>query len=186
MKAKAGRAYTWVYIQSPGIVCFFVMVNAVGKKCSEVERAYIAGLFDADGAIMALIERHKEKRHGFRVRVHIKLTQHDREILDWVQIKLHSGIVRANRFGTERQTFDLHIRDKKQAENVLMLLKSYIRVKHRQARIALDILRYRVTTEKDLLHVARLADTLSRFNVRSKNRRKNFASKIQKHLSCND
>lgn len=51
------------------------MVGSVGKGCSEVDRAYIAGLFDCDGAIMASIESHKEKKYGFRVRVILKLTQ---------------------------------------------------------------------------------------------------------------
>ena len=37
-------------------------VHPVGKRLSEVERAYIAGFLDADGAIMASIERHPEKK----------------------------------------------------------------------------------------------------------------------------
>ena len=85
--------------------------NAVGKKCTEVERAYIAGFLDADGAIMAVIEPHTGKQHGFRVRLSLKVTQHDRKILDWIRRKIEVGIVRANRLGTHLQTFDLHIRD---------------------------------------------------------------------------
>jgi len=37
-----------------------------------------------------------------------------------------------------------------------------------------------------LLKIARLADALSRLNVRSKNRRKNFVAMIQKNPSSND
>lgn len=88
-----------------------MVVNAVGKRCSEVERAYVAGFLDADGAIMAIIERHREKRFGFRIRVMLKITQRDRSILDWMHTKLGVGRVRANRFGDLRQTFDLHILD---------------------------------------------------------------------------
>ena len=158
----------------------------MGKGCSEVERAYIAGFLDADGAIMAVIERHREKRHGFRVRVALKVTQHDRKILDWIQRTLRVGIVRANRLGDTRQTFDLHIRDRADVREVLVTLLSYLRVKRRQADMALRILDQTIESKKDLIRAARLADALSRFNVRSKSRRKNFVSKIQEHLSPND
>lgn len=49
----------------------------MGKKCSEVERAYLAGFLGADGVIMALIEKHSEKHFKFRVRVRVvvKITQ---------------------------------------------------------------------------------------------------------------
>ena len=160
--------------------------NAVGKSCSEVERAYIAGFLDADGAIMAVIEKHREKRFGFRVRVALKVTQHSREILDWIQRMLRVGIVRANRLGDSRQTFDLHIRDRSDVRKVLEMLMPHLRVKIAQARIAIQILDSDIKSEQDLIRNARLADALSRFNVRSKNRRKNFVSKIQEHLSPND
>ncbi len=160
--------------------------NAVGKKCTEVERAYIAGFLDADGAIMATVEPHHEKRHKFRVRVSLKVTQHDRKILDWIRKKLEVGIVRANRPGTHLQTFDVHIRDQAHVSEVLELLSPYLRVKREQARRARTILSHTRTTKKAILHVARLADALSKFNVRSKNRRKNFAAKVEAHFSPND
>ena len=158
----------------------------MGKRCSEVERAYIAGFLDADGAVMAVIEKHQEKRFGFRVRVALKVTQRDRKILDWIQRTMHAGIVRANRLGDTRQTFDLHIRDRGEVREVLEMLMPHLRVKIAQARTALEILDSDIRSERDLIRVARLADALSRFNVRSKNRRKNFVSKIQEHLSPND
>ena len=160
--------------------------NAVGKKCSEVERAYIAGFLDADGAIMAVIEPHIEKRYKFRVRVALKITQHDRKILDWIRKVLSVGIVRANRLGQKGQTFDLHIRDRIQVQTMLKLLMPHLRVKERQAEMALEILSRKIESSKDLIKNARLADASSRFNVRSKNRRKNFVTKIQEHLSPND
>ena len=45
------------------------MVHPVGKTIPEVNKAYLAGFLDGDGAIMALLERHPAKRFGFRVRV---------------------------------------------------------------------------------------------------------------------
>jgi hypothetical protein len=160
--------------------------NAVGKSCSEVERAYIAGFLDADGAVMASIEKHKEKRFGFRVRVALKITQHDRKILDWIQRTIRAGSVRANRPGNIRQTYDLLIRDRSDVRTVLLVLLPYLRTKRKQAQMVLQILDREVKNETDLIRNARLADALSRFNVRSKNRRKNFVIKIQEHLSPND
>ncbi|MBI2409452.1 LAGLIDADG family homing endonuclease [Candidatus Kaiserbacteria bacterium] len=160
--------------------------NTVGKRCSEVERAYIAGFMDADGAIMACIERHPLKRYGFRVRVVVKITQHDREVLDWMRRKLAVGAVRANRPGTIAQTFDLLIRDQQHARAVLHITMPFLRAKRRQAKIAMLILDQKIESSKNLIQIARLADTLSKFNVRSKNRRKNFTAKIQEHISPND
>lgn len=158
----------------------------MGKKCSEVELAYIAGFLDADGAIMATIEKHSGKRFGFRVRLEVKVTQHSREILDWMHEILGIGIVRANRLASDRQTFDLHIRDRVQVRYVLLLLLPYIRVKRKQADIALEIIDLAVDNLENMVQSAQLADALSRFNVRSKNRRKNFVAKVQEHLSPND
>ncbi len=160
--------------------------NAVGKKCSEVERAYIAGFLDADGAIMALIEPHSEKQYKFRVRVAIKITQQDRKVLDWIRTVLAVGIVRANRAGTSRQTFDLHIRDQAHVQKILTSLLPFIRVKKRQAEMALEIVNSKIITSEDLLKNARIADALSQLNVRSKNRRKNFVAKVEEYLSPND
>ena len=65
--------------------------SAVGKECSEVERAYLAGLIDGDGAIMAVIEPHNEKKFRFRVRIELKITQKDRESLDFIPLILGCG-----------------------------------------------------------------------------------------------
>ena len=53
----------------------------MGKMNSEVDQAYLAGLIDGDGAIMATIEKHSEKKFGFRVRVEVKITQKESNVL---------------------------------------------------------------------------------------------------------
>src|SRR5581483_1293468 len=136
------------------------MVGSVGKGCSEVDRAYIAGLIDCDGAIMALIESHKEKRFGFRVRVIIKLTQKNPALLQWIHTVLGIGSIRKN-----RTTFDWILRDQQHCGDVLNLIQTYSRGKQRQVELALQILQTPVCSELDLLTKARLADTLSGFNV---------------------
>ena len=157
------------------------MVSSVGKGCSEADRAYIAGLIDCDGAIMASIESHKEKKFGFRVRIIIQFTQKNPQLLQWIQSLLGVGIIAKN-----RTTFDWIVRDQQICKEILELIQVYSRGKSQQVKIGLQILQTTISSKEDLLFVARLADTLSSFNIRSFGRRKNYASKIQEHFSSND
>ena len=157
------------------------MVSSVGKGCSEADRAYIAGLIDCDGAIMASIESHKEKKFGFRVRIIIQFTQKNPQLLQWIQSLLGVGIIAKN-----RTTFDWIVRDQQICKEILELIQVYSRGKSQQVKIGLQILQTTISSREDLLFVARLADTLSSFNIRSFGRRKNYASKIQEHFSSND
>ena len=69
---------------------------------------------------------------------------------------------------------------------MLNIVQRYIKGKSPQVRLALEILSTSIKSKEDLLRVARLADTLSGYNVRSFGRRKNYTSKIQEHTSSND
>ncbi len=149
-------------------------VNPVGKRLSEVERAYIAGFLDADGAIMATIERHKEKKFGFRIRVVVKATQSNPKILLWLQRKCHCGLVRKN-----RTVYDWLVRNQIEIKELLTVLQPYFKIKNRQTAKALRLLSGVINSPKELMTAARLADTLARLNVRSKNRRTNHATMIK-------
>jgi len=148
-------------------------VNAVGKKYSVAKRAYLAGFLDGDGAIMACIEKHSEKKFNFRIRIVVKITQSKKINLEWLKNSLKIGLIRQN-----RSVVDWIIRDQQCVESLLRLIIPYLRVKKKQAEIALKILKIDIKSRKNLIKVARLADSLSRLNVRSQNRRKNFASMI--------
>ena len=153
----------------------------MGRILFEANLAYLAGLFDGDGAIMAWIETHREKKFGFRVRVVIKITQKHSEFLQELQEELGVGRVIQN-----RNAYELIIKDQKHILTLLIQFKKYLRIKRKQAEIALQILEYEIISKEDLLVVAELADTLASFNVRSKSRRKNFVSKIQGSVPPND
>ena len=149
----------------------------MGKEFSEVNRAYLAGFLDADGAIMACIERHREKKYGFRVRVIVKITQKERDILDWFQDQFQIGKVVCN-----RTTYDWVIKDQNLVRFILEIVIPYLQVQPLQASYATEILNISIGSSNDLMKVAQLADALSRLNVRSENRRKNYAVTIQE--SC--
>ena len=162
-------------------------VNAVGKISVEVRRAYLAGFIDGDGCIMATIERHGEKKFGFRVRIEIKITQKESGLLNTLCKEFKIGCVSKNRrIDSDYMTHDWIIRDKSHAIEILEYIKPYSRLKQKQITLALRILKREILTYKDLITNARLADTLSKWNVRSKNRRKNFATMIQTRISSND
>jgi len=160
--------------------------NAVGKISVEAKRAYLAGLIDGDGCIMATIERHREKKFGFRVRVEIKLTLKEKRLLEKLSKEFKVGRVSCNRRNSIKLTHDWIIRDKTDVFNLLEVIKLFSRLKFRQIIIAQKILRNVIKTPRDLLKNAQLADTLSSLNVRSKNRRKNFATMIKIPISSND
>jgi hypothetical protein len=147
--------------------------GAVGKNYSEVKLAYASGFIDADGAIMACIEKHSEKKFGFRVRVVVKVSQKEIFIIKWFLKTFGVGNIRKN-----QTIYDWQIQNQTDCLRMLEIFLPYIRVKKKQAKIAIQILKTSVTSRKDLIRIATLADALSRFNVRSKNRRKNFVSMI--------
>ena len=143
--------------------------------------AYIAGLFDGDGAIMALIEKHSEKKFGFRVRVILKVTQKNPEVLYWIQKTTKLGNVVSN-----RTTNEWILRNQIEILEFLKQMVRFVRIKKKQITIAIEILQKPVKNQKDLINIATLADSLASFNVRSKNRRKNFMAKIKEIVPRND
>lgn len=148
--------------------------NTVGKNYYEADVAYLAGLIDGDGAIMACIEKHSEKKFGFRVRVSVKVTQKEKTLVTFLW-KLHKmGRVRQN-----RTTYDWIVLDQKDVLKLLGMIEPYSKSKTRQIRLAKMIIDVKIINKNDLMKVAKYADALSRFNVRSKNRRMNYASMIK-------
>src|SRR5262245_7465410 len=102
----------------------FQEVNPVGKLLSEVERAYLAGLLDGDGAVMALIEPHPEKRFGFRVRMEINVTQSHRDDVAWLPEATGVGYIRQN-----LRTFQWVVRDQQAARWLLDMIAPFTRCK---------------------------------------------------------
>lgn len=147
--------------------------SAVGKMIVEVDRAYLAGLVDGDGCIMATIERHSEKKFGFRVRVTFKITQKESGLLLSLAKQFCMGKVSKN-----RTTFDWEIKKRDDVWKILDIMEPYMRAKRKQVVLAKKILSLSDATKKGLLLQARTADALSKFNVRSFGRRTNFVSMI--------
>ncbi len=157
------------------------VVHPVGKTISEVQKAYLAGFIDGDGAIMALLERNPAKRFGFRVRVWVKVTQLRHCDVAWLGDELGVGQVRAN-----RACWEWLVKDQSAVQWLLQAICPFARVKAPQIAIALQILEHRITSLADLQEQANWADTLAALNVRSRGRRQNTAAMIQEFVSRND
>ena len=148
----------------------------VGKRPSnDLKEAYIAGFLDGDGAVSAIIERHSEKKFRFRVRVCLDFYQHKDNVVVLQYIQKYFGEGSLGK--SIRNTHKLSLRNQENLKTILPLLHKYVVVKKRQIEIALKILNIKINTKNDLLRVAKLADKLSGFNIRSKSIRKN-SSKI--------
>ena len=156
-------------------------VSTVGRMISVVNLAYIAGLFDGDGAIMALIEKHSDMKFGFRVRVILKVTQKNPEVLYWIQKTIQLGKVVPN-----RTTNEWILKNQIEILEFLKQMVRFVRIKKKQITIAIEILQKPVKNQNDLIYIATLADSLASFNVRSKNRRKNFMAKIKEIVPRKD
>ena len=155
----------------------YVMADVtVGKEFrDDIVWAYIAGFLDGDGAVSAIIEKHPEKKFRFRVRITLDFYQHESNIgvLKYIQEFLKEGSLGKS----IRNTHKLSLKNQETLRKVLPVLYRYSFVKKRQIGLALKILHSRIESKKDLVKVARIADQLCSYNVRSKSIRKN-TSKI--------
>ena len=156
--------------------------NPMRKILSEVNKAYISGLIDGDGAIMACIEKHAEKRFGFRIRIYIKISQNNEKILNWCKLVTGMGHIRH----IHEKEYEWLVRTQTEAKELLELLIPYLKIKKKQAILAKRILNAKIKSSKKLIAIAILADALSALNVRSEGRRKNFSTMIQNSISPND
>ena len=148
----------------------------VGKNIhSNLVAAYIAGFLDGDGAICANIERHSEKKFKFRVRISLDFYQHKKNVseLKFIRNALGEGYLGKS----NRNTQKLSLKNQSTLKTILPELHRFTQIKKKQIEIALEILNISIETKEDLIKVAKMADKLSRLNIRASARRKN-SSKI--------
>ena len=126
---------------------------------------------------MALIEKHSEKRFGFPVRIEVNVTQFHECDVAWLPVQTGVGYIRRN-----LETYQWIVRDQKAVRWLLDMIQPFTRCKQIQVALAIRILGHQIVSKNDLIQVAELADTLSKFNVRSRNRRKNSATMIQESV----
>lgn len=160
--------------------------NTVGKissHLSETEKAYIAGFLDGDGSIIGSIERHKEKKYGYRVRVIMKFSQHTDNIylLKFLKEKIDEGnILKGDKVS------ELVIKSQTAIKNLLVDLQPYSILKQSQIKNALSLLNLKTSNRKSLIRSAKLANQISKHNLKSKSRKKLTLRMFLQDISHND
>jgi len=100
---------------------------------TEVEKAYLAGLFDGEGWIGYYLSR---TCGAYSVCVGMLNT--DFRALTWIQAHIPFGRVRTKHDGTRRMAWEWTLRSKKHAKIFLMMIRPYLIIKADQADLLLS------------------------------------------------
>lgn len=162
-------------------------VNTVDKKYSDVFLAWLAGFFEGEGSILCYIDKTKGYKFKFRIRIIIKLSQKSNKVLEDINKDLQLGNIFLNKKWKDekKNCFDLVIANQDHVLLFINLIKPYCRFKNNQIEIAKIILTKKklISSEKDLLELAKLADSLSILNIRSNNDGKKYTTLIKEYFN---
>ena len=160
--------------------------NTVDKNCSDVFLAWTAGFFEADGCIICYVDKARGYKFSFRVRVIIKLSQKSNLVLNDIRKELELGNIFKNKAKDNKLNYyDLIIANQNDVLTFINLIRPYVRFKHHQLEIGKQILKQRkdIASVKDLLKLAKLADSLSVLNDKSTNDGKKYYTMIKEHFN---
>lgn len=151
------------------------------------EKAYIAGFLDGDGCIMLQLVYRSDYLLGYQIRASIvfyQKTQHQ-SFLIWLKSKLIQGYIRSRKDGISEYT----IVGVKPVAYVIKMLLPYLRLKKKQAELALSILKEMPGSGKKiesslLIKLAKEVDKFADLNY-SKRRTNTFA-KVENFLKSHN
>jgi hypothetical protein len=147
------------------------------------ELAYIAGFLDGDGCIMLQLIYRKDYIYGYQIRASIVFYQKqvNSDFLVWLKKKFKVGYIRnRNDDMTEYAIVGVY-----PVQSVLELLYPYLRLKHKQAKLALKVLKRMPGSGRDmnlklLLKLSKEVDEFSYLNYSK--RRTNTSEKVKAFL----
>lgn len=135
---------------------------------SEEEKAYIAGFLDGDGSIYVRLKPNSEYRFKFQVSPYVVFYQSEKgkSHLVWLCKKIAQGYLRTRKDGI----VEYIIGDTRGIKMLLESIMPYLKLKKRQARLMLIILREkeRIKTAKDFVRLADLIDQFQKLNYSKK------------------
>ncbi|OGC59986.1 hypothetical protein A3A70_01770 [candidate division WWE3 bacterium RIFCSPLOWO2_01_FULL_42_11] len=102
------------------------------------ELAYIAGFLDGDGCVMLQLVYRHDYVFGYQIRASIVFyqSQQNRPFLEWLKENLQDGYIRDRNDGMSEYTIVGSV----PVSQILTTLLPYLRLKQRQAELALSVL----------------------------------------------
>ena len=136
----------------------------------EIEKAWLAGIIDADGSINLGVSNRNEKYGGLHFQPAIQVTNKNTELLNRInEIIGTSYILKRNH--NDIPCFDLHICKREIIKNILINITPYLIVKRRQSKLMIDFIdscvgRQAKYTESLLSYHLTLKEEMSYLNKR--------------------
>lgn len=145
---------------------------------------YIAGFLDGDGCIMLQLVYRHDYILGYQIRSSIVFYQKTKykDFLVWLKGQLKFGYIRERKDDISEYTIVGH----NEVESVLNFLQPYIRLKQKQAKLALEIIK-EIKTIKSfsagiLLKMSKKVDQFADLNYSKK--RTNTSQKVENYLKA--
>ena len=145
------------------------------NKLSEVEKAYISGFLDGDGSINGQIVRRKDYLFKFQIRISITFFQKTSRhwFILWLHKKLQLGTIRKRPDGMSEYT----IIGPQNVEIVLEHIKPYLKIKRKQAILALHIIKNK-SKSQDLNSFLKCCQLADKFSVLNDSRKRTITSLV--------
>ena len=130
--------------------------------------AYIAGFLDGDGSIFFQLVKRKGYIWGYQIRCSVAFyqkTEHA-DILEWLKSLFNRGYIRHRKTGIS----DYTIVEPEEVKNILLSLKPYVRLKHEQIELGIEILKLskQVINASDFLKTCQMVDRFKNLNYSRK------------------
>lgn len=106
----------------------------VVNKLSDTDAAYIAGFLDGEGSI-SLNKSHKNDGRTPSYSLSVKITQNDRNVLDWIKVTVGMGTICTHSYRSNQWTFRSY-----RVIDFLKQIYPYLKVKRIQADVAFKYL----------------------------------------------
>ena len=103
---------------------------------TEVEKAYIAGIFDGEGHVSIYVQRQKTMRFGYNIKLRVGITNSFLPLLKWIQSEFGGQIWKKKNI--RRQCYNLELVSSK-AEDFLWVVIPFLRIKKEQALLGLEL-----------------------------------------------
>lgn len=138
------------------------------KNLEEKDLAYLAGFIEGDGCFLTQIVKGSTYKYKFTIRISVVFYQKKQNhwFFLWLKKLLGFGYIRDRKDGM----LEYVITGIKPVQNLILLLKPYLKLKLSLAKLVLKIIENleNVKTEADFLEVCRLVDETAKYTYSKK------------------